>query len=121
KACEPQEEALHIIAQKADGALRDALSIFDRIVSFSGNQITYETVIENLNILDYSYYFKIVEAIVQLSQVLDLDVVAEGIETEWQAQQLIELGCRYGQGYLFSYPLDSSAASSLLARLGEDA
>ncbi|MEL6129206.1 MAG: EAL domain-containing protein, partial [Cyanobacteria bacterium J06628_4] len=63
---------------------------------------------------------KIVEAIVQLSQVLDLDVVAEGIETEWQAQQLIELGCRYGQGYLFSYPLDSSAASSLLARLGED-
>ncbi|MEO0396798.1 MAG: EAL domain-containing protein [Cyanobacteria bacterium P01_A01_bin.137] len=62
---------------------------------------------------------KIVEAIVQLSQILDLDVVAEGIETEWQAQRLIELGCRYGQGYLFSYPLDSSAASSLLARLGE--
>ena len=59
---------------------------------------------------------KIVEAIVQLSQVLDLDVVAEGIETEWQAQRLIELGCRYGQGYLFSQPLDTSAASRLLDR-----
>ncbi|MEL6130292.1 MAG: EAL domain-containing protein, partial [Cyanobacteria bacterium J06628_4] len=59
---------------------------------------------------------KIVEAIVQLSQVHDLDVVAEGIETEWQAQRLIELGCRYGQGYLFSQPLDTSAASRLLDR-----
>ncbi len=54
--------ALHIIAQKADGALRDALSIFDRIVSFSGNQIRYEDVIENLNVLDYDYYFRVVDA-----------------------------------------------------------
>ena len=53
--------ALHIIAQKADGALRDALSIFDQIVSFTGNEITYESVIENLNILDYDYYFKIID------------------------------------------------------------
>ncbi|MEA5464215.1 two-component system response regulator [Leptothoe sp. PORK10 BA2] len=57
---------------------------------------------------------KIVEAIVQLAQVLDLDVVAEGIETEWQAQQLINLGCSYGQGYLFSQPLDRIAAWNLL-------
>jgi DNA polymerase-3 subunit gamma/tau len=57
-----EEDALSIIAQKADGALRDALSVFDRIVSFSGNKITYEDVIENLNILDYDYYFKVVEA-----------------------------------------------------------
>ncbi|CAH1002327.1 Holliday junction ATP-dependent DNA helicase RuvB [Neolewinella maritima] len=55
------EEALHIIAQKADGALRDALSIFDRIVSFSGDRITYEAVIENLNVLDYDYYFRAVD------------------------------------------------------------
>lgn len=60
---EAEEEALHVIAQKADGALRDALSIFDRIVSFSGNNIVYQDVIENLNILDYDYYFKVVEAI----------------------------------------------------------
>jgi DNA polymerase III subunit gamma/tau len=56
------EEALHIIAQKADGALRDALSIFDQIVSLSGKTITYKDVIENLNVLDYEYYFKCVDA-----------------------------------------------------------
>lgn len=56
-----EPEALHIIAQKADGALRDALSIFDQIVTFSGNEITYKSVIENLNILDYDYYFKVIE------------------------------------------------------------
>jgi DNA polymerase-3 subunit gamma/tau len=51
-------DALHIIAQKADGALRDACSIFDQIVSFAGNNISYKAVIENLHILDYDYYFK---------------------------------------------------------------
>jgi DNA polymerase-3 subunit gamma/tau len=51
-------DALHIIAQKADGALRDACSIFDQIVSFAGNTITYKAVIENLHVLDYDYYFK---------------------------------------------------------------
>ena len=55
------EDALHIIAQKADGALRDALSIFDRIVSFSGKEITYAAVIENLNVLDYDYFFRAVD------------------------------------------------------------
>lgn len=60
---EAEEEALNMIAQKADGALRDALSIFDRMVSFSGSQIRYEDVIENLNILDYDYYFQIIDAI----------------------------------------------------------
>ena len=57
-----EDKALHIIAQKADGALRDALSIFDQIVTFSGNSITFDGVIENLNILDYDYYFRIVES-----------------------------------------------------------
>ncbi len=55
-------EALYLIAQKADGALRDALSIFDQIVTFCGNNLTYKNVIENLNILDYDYYFRIVES-----------------------------------------------------------
>ena len=53
-------KALHIIANKADGALRDALSIFDQIVSFSNNEITYESVLENLNVLDYDYYFNVI-------------------------------------------------------------
>lgn len=55
-------EALTIIAQKADGAMRDALSIFDQIVSFSGSEITYEKTVANLNVLDYDYFFKLVDA-----------------------------------------------------------
>lgn len=54
-----EEDALHMIAQKADGAMRDALSIFDQVVSFSGEKITYQDVIKNLNILDYEYYFRL--------------------------------------------------------------
>jgi DNA polymerase-3 subunit gamma/tau len=56
-----EEEALHVIGQKADGAMRDALSIFDQIVSLSGKKITYKDVIENLNVLDFEYYFKTVD------------------------------------------------------------
>lgn len=59
---EASPDALHIIGQKADGALRDALSIFDRIVAFAGKKITYEDVIANLNVLDYDYYFRLVDA-----------------------------------------------------------
>ncbi|MGH1388245.1 DNA polymerase III subunit gamma/tau [Kordia sp.] len=55
---EADDDALHIIAQKADGAMRDALSIFDRVVSFSGKQLTRQAVTENLNVLDYEIYFK---------------------------------------------------------------
>jgi DNA polymerase-3 subunit gamma/tau len=61
---EAEEDGLHIIAQKADGALRDALSMFDQIVSFSGGTITYKDVIENLNILDYDYYFRVTDAVI---------------------------------------------------------
>ncbi len=57
-----EHEALHVIATKADGAMRDALSIFDQIVSFSGKNITYSDVIANLNVLDYEYYFRITAA-----------------------------------------------------------
>lgn len=54
---EVETEALNVLAQKADGGMRDALSIFDQMVSFTGGKITYKTVIENLNVLDYEYYF----------------------------------------------------------------
>jgi len=57
------DDALHIIAQKADGALRDALSIFDRVVSFSGDNLTRQAVAENLNVLDYDSYFKTTDLI----------------------------------------------------------
>jgi DNA polymerase III subunit gamma/tau len=57
-----EPEALHVIAQKADGGLRDACSIFDQMVAFTGNHLTYKQVVENLNVLDYDYYFKITDA-----------------------------------------------------------
>lgn len=53
---------LNVVAQKSDGGMRDALSIFDQLVSFCGNNITYQGVIENLNVLDYEYYFRLVES-----------------------------------------------------------
>src|SRR5210317_1138020 len=58
---EADDDGLHIIAQKADGAMRDALSIFDRVVSFSGKNLTREAVTENLNVLDYDEYFKMTD------------------------------------------------------------
>jgi DNA polymerase-3 subunit gamma/tau len=63
EAITAEENALHVIAQKADGAMRDALSIFDQLVSFTGDRLTYETVLENLNVLDYEYFFKITDQI----------------------------------------------------------
>lgn len=74
-----EDDALHIIAQKADGAMRDALSIFDRVVSFSGKHLTRQAVTENLNVIDYETYFtstdlilenKIPELLVQFNTVL---------------------------------------------------
>ena len=83
-AAEP--EALNIIAQKADGALRDALSIFDQMVSFSGKCITYKDVIDNLNVLDYDYYFQIVDHILKgnTSEILLIlnDIISKGFEPQ---------------------------------------
>lgn len=67
ESVEYEADALNMIAQKADGGMRDALSIYDQIVSFSGNKITYKGVIENLNILDYEYYFRMVDAFLERS------------------------------------------------------
>jgi len=60
-----EDDALHIIAQKADGAMRDALSIFDRVVSYCGNNLTRQAVTENLNVLDYEYYIKVTTMILE--------------------------------------------------------
>jgi len=74
-----EAEALNVIAQKADGGMRDALSIFDQVASFTNGNITYQGVIENLNVLDYEYYFKltdhflsnqVLEAILLLNDIL---------------------------------------------------
>lgn len=62
---EAELEALNVIAQKADGGMRDALSIFDQVVSFTNGHITYKSVIENLNVLDYEYYFKLTDNLLE--------------------------------------------------------
>ncbi len=81
---EAESDALHVIAQKADGAMRDALSIFDQIVSFCGRNITYQDTIKNLNVLDYEIYFKITDALLagNYAEALNIfdDVLKKGFE-----------------------------------------
>ena len=60
-----ESEALNVIAMKADGGMRDALSIFDQVVSFTGGNITYKSVIDNLNVLDYEYYFRLTDCFLE--------------------------------------------------------
>ena len=81
---EAEEEALNIIAMKADGGMRDALSIFDQVSSFGNGKISYQNVIDNLNVLDYDYYFKLTDAFLSgdLSKALLLfnDILNQGFE-----------------------------------------
>jgi DNA polymerase-3 subunit gamma/tau len=79
-----EPEALQIIAQKADGGLRDACSIFDQMVAFTGNHLTYKQVVDNLNVLDYDYYFKITDSFLNqnLSEIMVTfdDILRKGFD-----------------------------------------
>lgn len=79
-----EPEALNVIALKADGGMRDALSIFDQVVSFTGGHITYQSAIENLNVLDYEYYFRLTDQLLEnkISDALLLlnDVLNKGFD-----------------------------------------
>ncbi|CCX77692.1 DNA polymerase III, subunit gamma and tau [Parabacteroides johnsonii DSM 18315] len=79
-----EPEALNVIAQKADGGMRDALSIFDQVVSFTNGNITYQAVIDNLNVLDYEYYFRLTDAMLSgnvRSAILILnDILSKGFD-----------------------------------------
>lgn len=79
-----EKEALAIIAEKSDGGMRDALSIFDQVVSFTGDQVTYQKTIENLNVIDYEYYFKLTDMFLEKripdSMVLLNDILAKGFD-----------------------------------------
>ena len=81
-----EEDALHMIAQKADGALRDALSIFDQIAISSDNNITFQSVIDNLNILDYEYYFRMTEIILENNIHEALNQIEKVIENGFDGQ-----------------------------------
>jgi DNA polymerase-3 subunit gamma/tau len=82
---EYEEDALHVIARKADGAMRDALSIFDQVVSFSEGGISYQDVIKNLNILDYEYFFKLTFSLLEgdlaSSMLLFNEVLSRGFDS----------------------------------------
>lgn len=86
---ETEYDALNVIAQKADGAMRDALSIFDQMVSFTGNRITYKNVIDNLNVLDYDYYFKIVDAVLDHDPTSVLMMLNEIIDNGFDGQHFV--------------------------------
>lgn len=79
-----EPEALNVIAQKADGGMRDALSIFDQVVSFTGGNVQYRSVIENLNVLDYEYYFRLTDCFLEnkVSECLLIfnDILNKGFE-----------------------------------------
>jgi DNA polymerase-3 subunit gamma/tau len=84
-----EREALNVIAQKADGGMRDALSIFDQVVSFSQGNVTYKTVIENLNVLDYDYYFRLVDAILENKVGQNLLLLNEILSRGFDGQQIL--------------------------------
>ena len=84
-----EKEALNVIAQKADGGMRDALSIFDQVVSFTAGNITYKAVIENLNVLDYEYYFKLLDSILHDDVSQSMLILREILEKGFDGQHII--------------------------------
>lgn len=84
-----ESEALNVIAQKADGGMRDALSIFDQVVSFTNGNITYQAVIDNLNVLDYEYYFRLTDAILSGNVRASLLILNEILGKGFDGQNII--------------------------------
>lgn len=84
-----EAEALNVIAQKADGGMRDALSIFDQVVSFTNGNITYQAVIDNLNVLDYEYYFRLTEAVLAGNVRASLLILNEILSKGFDGQNII--------------------------------
>lgn len=84
-----EEAALHLIAQKADGAMRDALSIFDQLVSFSSGHVSYQSVVENLHVLDHDYFFQITDQFYNKNITSVLLILNEIIENGFDGQHFI--------------------------------
>ena len=84
-----EDESLHVIARKADGSMRDALTIFDQTVAFCGTDISYDSVIENLNVLDYEYGFSLVDAFLASDHAKALLIFDEILAKGFNAQYFI--------------------------------
>lgn len=97
-----EPEGLHVIAQKADGGLRDALSIFDQMVSFAGKNVTYQAVIENLNVLDYDYYFRMFDFLIAGNTAEALLLFDEILGKGFDGQHFISGFCSHCRNLLVS-------------------
>ncbi len=110
-----EPDGLHIIAQKADGGLRDALSMFDQIVSFSGGKVTYRSVIDNLNILDYDHYFNITDSLLSEDTAKTLLIFDEILSKGFDGSHFISGLC----GHLRNLLVTKDAATVKLLEVSE--
>jgi DNA polymerase-3 subunit gamma/tau len=97
-----EEDALHIIAQKCDGGMRDALSMFDRLASFAGGKLTYASVLENLNVLDYDYFFKLTDSLLTQDVPAIMIFFAEIQKKGFEGDDLILGLCEHFRNLLFA-------------------
>lgn len=104
---EAEEDALHIIAQKADGGMRDALSMFDRLSSFGSGKLTYTAVLDNLNVLDYDYFFKVTDALLTESLASAFLLFDEILKKGFEGDDFILGLCEHFRNLLFCKDKDT--------------
>jgi DNA polymerase-3 subunit gamma/tau len=104
---EAEEDALHIIAQKSDGGMRDALSMFDRLSSFAGGKLTYDSVLQNLNVLDYDYFFKVTDALLTEDLTALMGYLAEVLKRGFEGDDFVLGLCEHFRNLLFAKNLDT--------------
>ena len=104
---EAEDDALHIIAQKCDGGMRDALSMFDRLSSFAGGKLTYDSVLKNLNVLDYDYFFKVTDALLTEDLSALMGYMAEVLKRGFEGDDFILGLCEHFRNLLFAKNVDT--------------
>lgn len=95
------EDALHILTEKADGGMRDALSMFDRLSKLSGGKLTYDSVLENLNVLDYDYFFKVTDCLLTENLSGSLLLLDEILKKGFEGDDFIVGLCEHFRNLLF--------------------
>ncbi len=114
-----EEEALHVIGQKADGALRDGLSIFDRVVSFANKDIRYSEILSVLNILDYDYYFSITDALLAQDGTQAMLYLEEILEKGFDGGELLNGLAQHFRNLLFAKDAQTAAVLEVSEQLQE--
>jgi DNA polymerase-3 subunit gamma/tau len=104
---EAEDDALHIIAQKSDGGMRDALSMFDRLSSFAGGRLTYESVLLNLNVLDYDYFFKVTDALLTEDLPALMGYLSEVLKRGFEGDDFVLGLCEHFRNLLFAKNTDT--------------